>query len=95
MSAFYGSIQGNRGPATRGGSVASGFKSTCQSYDGSVIVEMNYSRKEYSNPQENLMVRISLSDDSSSGWGSKTAFHGSFQELKEVFDFYDKHHLKA
>lgn len=95
MATFYGMVQGNRGGVTRAGSMSSGFKSTCQSYDGSVIVEMNYSKKPNPNPQEQLMVRISLSDDSDSGWRSKVAFHGSFQELKEVFDFYDKHHLMA
>lgn len=82
MSAFYGMVQGNRGAATRGGSMNSGFKSTCQSYDGSVIVEMNYNRND------ELMVRIQLSDDSSDGWGgnARVAFHGTFEELKKVFE---------
>ena len=72
MSKFYGSIQGNRGAATRGGSSASGIKSSCQSYDGSVITELTYE-------EEKLMVRIST-DSGSSSYGS-TIFYGTFDEF--------------
>lgn len=38
MSKFYGTVQGNRGEATRGGSKNSGIKATAQSWEGSVSV---------------------------------------------------------
>jgi len=38
MSHFYGSVQGNRGDATRGGSKASGFDTVAASWDGSIRV---------------------------------------------------------
>ena len=72
MSAFYGMVQGNRGSATRGGSRASGFKSTAQSYDGSVITELSY------NDKDELMVRVSISEESAP-YGS-TIFYGTFSE---------------
>ncbi len=42
MSEFYGFVQGNRGPATKGGSKASGIAAAAQSWDGSVSVELFY-----------------------------------------------------
>lgn len=72
MSAFYGCVQGNRGAATRGGSRASGFKSTAQSYDGSVITRLSY------NNEDELMVTIEVSD-CSSPYGT-TIFTGTFDE---------------
>ena len=74
MSKFYGMVRGNRGAATRGGSVNSGFKSTAQSFDGSVITCLDYD----SNNQ--LKVRIELSDYTST-YGD-VAFSGTFEELK-------------
>ena len=83
MSAFYGMIQGNRGEATRGGSRASGFKSTCQSYDGSVITRMSYDH------EDKLRIRIDLSDGSSfGGWDSREYFDGSLEDLKEALRTY-------
>jgi hypothetical protein len=72
MSAFYGCVQGNRGAATRGGSRASGFKSTAQSYDGSVITRLSY------NNEDDLMVTIEVSEGSSP-YGT-TIFTGTFDE---------------
>ena len=72
MAKFYGSIQGNRGAATRGGSAASGIKSSCQSYDGSVITYMSY------DGIDNLVVTIEVSDGSSS-YGRRI-FCGTFEE---------------
>mgnify|MGYP007130644851 CR=1 FL=1 len=72
MSAFYGCVQGNRGAATRGGSRASGFKSTAQSYDGSVITRLSY------NNEDELMVTIEVSEGSSP-YGT-TIFTGTFDE---------------
>lgn len=73
MSKFYGSIQGNRGAATRGGSRASGIKGSCQSHDGSVITYLDY------DGNDNLMVTIEVSDKSSS-YGSRI-FCGTFEEF--------------
>jgi hypothetical protein len=72
MSAFYGMVQGNRGSATRGGSRASGFRSSVQSYDGSIITIMSYDK------DDNLMVSIEVSEDSSC-YG-KRIFYGTFDE---------------
>lgn len=72
MSAFYGMVQGNRGSATRGGSRASGFKSSVQSYEGSIITRMSYDK------DDNLMVSIEVSEESSA-YG-RTIFYGTFEE---------------
>lgn len=72
MATFYGSVQGNRGVATRGGSRASGFKSTAQSYDGSVITRLSY------NDKDELIVTIEVSDYSAP-YGT-TIFTGTFEE---------------
>lgn len=77
MSAFYGMVRGNRGEATRGGSKISGYKASCQSWDGSVITNMWY------NDKDELRVEISLSSGSSC-YGS-CAFVGSMQDLENVF----------
>lgn len=73
MSAFYGMVQGNRGSATRGGSRASGFRSSAQSYDGSVITYLDY------DGNDNLMVTIEVSDGSSSF--GKRIFCGTFEQF--------------
>ena len=75
MSVFYATIQGNRGPATRQGSAASGIKVAAQSYDGSVITSLSYDH------DDRLMVRVSVSDESSS-YGD-TIFRGTFGEFKQ------------
>ena len=69
MSKLYGSIQGNRGAATRCGS--SLMKSSVQSWDGSVITYMSYEC-------DKLMVEICVSDKSSS-YGRRI-FYGTFEE---------------
>lgn len=70
MSKFYGSVQGNRGAATRGGS--SSIKTSAQSYDGSVITYLSYE-------EDKLMVEVCVSDCSSS-YGSRI-FYGTFEEF--------------
>ncbi len=72
MSAFYGMVQGNRGAATRGGSKASGFKTTAQSWDGSIITRMSYG------DEGELMVEIEYAEGSAT-YG-KQAFYGTFEE---------------
>ena len=70
MSKFYGSVQGNRGAATRGGYNI--IKTSAQSYDGSVITELTYE-------EDTLMVRV-LTAERSSSYGS-TIFYGTFDEF--------------
>ena len=83
MSAFYGMVEGNRSCATRGGSKSSGFRASCQSYDGSIISTMNYVEDE--NGKEVLKVRVGTNDGSScySDWNSED-FNGTFQEFKDL-----------
>lgn len=76
MAAFYGMVVGNREATTRTGSKNSGFKATCQSYDGSVITDMYYKDDE-------LRVRISLADGSDC-YGDQV-FDGNMDELKQIF----------
>ena len=78
MSAFYGMIQGNRGAATRSGSKASGYTSSCQSWDGSVRTDMWY------NDKDELMVCIGLCTNGSSTYTDKTLFRGTFEELTQI-----------
>jgi len=79
MSAFYGMVEGNRGAATRGGSKSSGFRASCQSYDGSIISTMYYG------DTGELKVRVGTSDGSScySDWNSDD-FQGTFEEFKQL-----------
>ena len=79
MSAFYGMVEGNRSCATRGGSKSSGFRASCQSYDGSIISTMNY------DDDGTLRVRVGTNDGSSccSDWNSAD-FNGTFQEFKDL-----------
>lgn len=79
MSTFYGLVEGNRSAATRGGSKASGFRSSCQSWDGSVVTYMHY------NDENQLIVRVGTNDGSSccTDWNSPD-FVGTFDEFKEL-----------
>ena len=76
MSKFYGSVVGNTGTATRGGTASSGIKTSNQSYDGSIITTMY-------EDAGNLMIRIDHSTESSA-YGS-TVFTGTVEEyLKKL-----------
>ena len=79
MSAFYGMVCGNRNEATRGGSKNSGFHSSCQSYDGSIICKMRY------DDDDTLKVTVGTSDGSScyTDWNSND-FNGTFEEFKDL-----------
>ena len=70
MSKFYGSVQGNRGAATRGGH--SMIKTSAQSWDGSIINYLSYE-------DDKLMVEVCVSEGSSA-YG-KTIFRGTFDDL--------------
>ena len=84
MSAFYGMVCGNRSEATRGGSKSSGFHSSCQSYDGSVITKMRYDN------EGQLIVTVGTNDGSSccTDWESKD-FRGTFEEFKALLKLND------
>lgn len=72
MAKFYGSIQGNRGAATRMGH--SGIKASVQSWDGSVITELSY------NDKGQLLVDVSVAKDESSAYGQRV-FLGTIDEF--------------
>ena len=46
MSRFYGSVKGNRGEATRGGSKYSGYTSYCAGWGGGIEVRLWYDPEE-------------------------------------------------
>ena len=77
MAKFYGTLQGNRGEATRCGS--NGIRTSAQSYDGSVIVNLFY------NNEGELFVRIETSDRSATYGDYKgEIYRGTFKEFKEL-----------
>lgn len=81
MSTFYGTIEGQRGPATRCGSRSSGIRAAAQSWDGSVIVNLNYTERD---GEDILMVGINTSDGSSA-YGHNI-WHGSYEEFVELLE---------
>lgn len=61
MAAFYGTVDGmSKTQGTRRGSAASGIKVSAQSWNGSVVTELNY------NSNDELVVTIGLSSGSAS-----------------------------
>ena len=81
MSRFYGTLQGNRGAATRCGT--NDITVSAQSWDGSAITKLSY------NNDKKLEVRISVSDHSSCGcYDSDEIFRGTFDEYKKVLTSY-------
>lgn len=79
MSAFYGTLEGQRSPVTRCGSKTSGIRAATQSWDGSVITRLYYSERD---GHETLMVEVSTSNDSSA-YGHRI-WYGSFDEFEEL-----------
>ena len=77
MAEFYGTVQGNRSEATRGGSKDSGIRASAQSYEGSVVVNM------YHNNEGVKMVRISIAKGSSNH-GRKTLYHEPLDTLMKT-----------
>lgn len=71
MAKFYGTLQGNRGEATRCGTDR--IDVSAQSWDGSVIVSLWYK-------EDDLMVRIETSKRSTC-YGDKTLYSGKFEDL--------------
>lgn len=83
MSTFYGMVKGNGKCTTRGGSKSSGFRASCQSYDGSIISAMDYAEDE--NGKEVLRVRVGTNDGSSACSDRNSEdFTGTFQEFKDL-----------
>ena len=70
MARFYGTLQGNRGLATRTGS--NKITASAQSYRGSVTTELTYEG-------DTLMVRVMVDENDSSTSG-RTLFYGTFDE---------------
>lgn len=90
MSALYGTLQGSRGEATRCGTKSSGMRVSCQSWETSVITEMDYDQ------EDKLRIEIRIADGSSSGWGAQTFFRGTGAELKEALtDYMNKRRNEA
>jgi hypothetical protein len=73
MAKFYGSIQGNRGAATRMGHQS--IRASVQSYDGSVITELSY------NKEGQLLVDVSVAKDESTSYRGTRLFYGTLDEF--------------
>ena len=56
MAHFYGSIQGNRGEATRCGSKNSGYTTRAVSWEGTVLVNLFYNEEYYEDWAEVCLV---------------------------------------
>lgn len=81
MSLLYGTVTGQSDiSATRSGSRNSGIRVSAQSFDGSVIVDMDYLRED-----DFPTVRIGTSDISatSTDYGSPD-FVGTFEDFKKL-----------
>lgn len=83
MSALYGTLQGCRGEATRCGTKNSGIRVSAQSWNGSLIVNMDL------NEEGNPVVDIDTSDMSTSCWGNRQ-FRGSLKEFEEMCKLYNQ-----
>lgn len=81
MSTFYGTVEGQRGPATRCGSRSSGIRTAAQSWNGSVIVSLCYAERD---GEDVLMVGINTSDGSSA-YGHNI-WNGSYEEFVELLE---------
>jgi hypothetical protein len=86
MSALYGSLQGNRGEATRQGTKGSGIRASVQSWDGSLIAYMELDRET-----EEPVIRLYTTDDSSStSYHANEMFRGSLKEFNKMCEDYKK-----
>lgn len=77
MSKFYGTVHdpwGGRGVGTRCGH--RGIRTTAQSYDGSVIVDLSY------DGEDELKVEVEVAEGSAAH--GKTVFSGGLAELAEA-----------
>lgn len=75
MAKYYGTVQGNRGAATRIGSSSSGITASAQSWNGSLITYV------HDGDGDEPIFDIEISNGSSA-YGSRV-FSGTLGELKE------------
>lgn len=71
MAAFFGSVGGHRGVATRTGT--RNIRASVQSWDASVITELSY------NNEDKLMVEV-RTDNYSTSYGNRI-FYGTYEEF--------------
>ena len=71
MAKFYGTLQGNRGMATRCGNTS--ISASVQSWAGSVITQLSYDK------DDNLMISVNC-DSGSSAYGAPI-FYGTVEEF--------------
>lgn len=76
MAKFHGTLQGNRGEATRTGT--SEIHVSAQSYDGSIGVRLYY------NKQKELMVDLRAEKDTSTAYPYNTIFRGKFDDFLKL-----------
>lgn len=76
MAKFYGTLQGNRGEATRAGT--SEIHVSAQSWDGSVGVRLYY------NNRKELMVDLTAEKNRSTAYPYGTVFHGKFDDFLKL-----------
>jgi hypothetical protein len=75
MAEFYGSVQGAQGEATRLGHTNSGLRTSAQSWDGSIIVNL------YKNAVDDVVcVDISIANGSKKN-GGHTLYSGPIKNL--------------
>ena len=76
MSEFYGQVVGNRGPASRGGSRASGIHVSAQSWDGSVQVKLRRGKDN--------ALQVNVSTSHGSDMYGNTVFCGTLEQFEEM-----------
>lgn len=78
MATFYGQVFGSaKTSASRGGTYDSGIRTTAQSYEGSVIVELTLPKDMDGNRE--LMVEVQVNSRTASR--GKSLFYGTLDEL--------------
>jgi hypothetical protein len=79
MAMFYGTVQGARGEATRLGHSVTGLRTSAQSYDGSIIVNIYHNKV--------TCVDICIAIGSAKG-GGHTLYSGPIEKLfDDTFNF--------
>lgn len=78
MATFYGQVFGSaKTSASRSGTYASGWRTSAQSYKGSVIVELTLPEDSYGNRERMVEVQVN-SNTASRG---KSLFYGTLDEF--------------
>lgn len=80
MAAFFGTMKGNRGVATRCGSAESGIQVSAQSWFGSLIVDMHVD--PYRHKDAPPVVQLYKAEGSESKNGT-LLFEGTLEELEK------------